>query len=111
KYKHYAPRAQVYLLRGDKRKIADFLMEKSKLENVGILCFDEIAKELDGKYVVGFGNENDGAAHAKILFSALRFFDTTDVNEIYATAVGTGGIDLATYNRMLKASGYTIIDL
>ena len=112
KYRHYAPRAQVYLLKGDADKIAAFLTEKlAEDEKTGVLCFDELASKLDGRYIVPFGKQSDEKAHAKRLFAALRYFDDAEVNKIYATAVGTDGVDLATYNRMLKASGYTIIEL
>lgn len=112
KYKHYAPRAQVYLLKGTADKITAFLAEKLAEDgNTGVLCFDELAEKLDGKYIVPFGKTDDEGAHAKRLFKALRYFDDVEVNKIYATAVGTEGIDLATYNRMLKASGYTIIEV
>lgn len=112
KYKHYAPRAQVWLLKGSDVKILGFLQKKlSENKKVGILCFEEFKSKLDGEHIVDFGKRSDGEAHAKILFSALRYFDTTEVNEIYATVTGLTGIDLATYNRMLKASGYSILDV
>ena len=112
KYRHYAPRAKVYLLSGDDGAIIKFINEqRKKNENIGVLCFDEIASELSGENIVSFGKRNDEKTHAKKLFSALRYFDGTMVNEIYATAVSKNGIDLATYNRMLKASGYTLIEL
>ncbi len=112
KYKHYAPRAEVYLVKGDDDKALAYL--KARLDeddNTGVICFDEMAKELDGENIVSIGKKDDGAAHAKALFSALRHFDETSVKTIYATSVVPSGIDLATYNRMMKASGYKIIDL
>ena len=39
----------------------------------------------------------------------LRRFDETDTTEIYAVVGKTDGIGLALYNRMLKASAYTVI--
>ena len=112
KYKHYAPRAQVYLVSGEFDKVEKYISDAiSNDPNVGVLCFEEMTKNIKGKYVVNFGKANDAAAHAHMLFSALRYFDTTLVNKIYATSVNASGVDLATYNRMLKASGYTIIEL
>ena len=112
KYRHYAPKARVYLVVGNEEKTVAFIKEKLRSDKlVGVLCFDEVADKLSGGHIVRFGSRNDGEAHAKKLFSALRDFDETEVNEIYATAVSPEGIDLATYNRMLKASGYTVIDL
>jgi len=90
----------------------EFLREKLR-ENpkTGVLCFDEYAGELHGKNVFVFGKKRDGAAHAKKLFDLLRRFDDTDAPAIYALADDTDGIGLALYNRMLKASGYHVLDL
>lgn len=112
KYRHYAPKGKVALLRGTKEKETEFL--KNALKNnpdCGILCFDDIASQLSGKNIITFGSENDQAAHAEKLFSSLREFDEKNVGEIYITIVKAEGLDLATYNRMLKASGYTILDV
>lgn len=112
KYKHYAPKAQVYLISGEFDKVEKYISEAVKSDpDIGALCFEEMTKNIRGKYVVNFGKADDPGAHAHMLFSALRYFDTTPVNKIYATAVNACGVDLATYNRMLKASGYTIIEL
>ncbi len=117
KYRHYAPRAKVYLLRDggsadfDGRAIA-FLRERlSEDPSVGILCFDEYAPQLAGENLLTFGAKNDEKAHSRLLFDRLRQFDETDAGEIYATAGSTEGIGLALYNRMLKAAGYTVISL
>lgn len=117
KYRHYAPRVRVFLIRdagnGDfDRRAKAFLLEKlRKNPKVGILCFDEYAPILCGKNVMTFGKKRDSAEHSKHLFDCLRRFDDTDAPEIYAVTDGLEGIGLALYNRMLKASGYTVIDL
>lgn len=116
KYRHYAPKAKVTLIvRGGKdfaRKAVGFLSEKiAEDEKTGVLCTDEIAAALSGKYVVSLGAENDKKAHAHRLFSALRGFDGTDVSRIYAVSDGEDGIGLALYNRMLKAAGYDEIKI
>ena len=117
KYRHYAPHAAVYLIKDAggadfDRRAVEFLREKLR-ENpkTGVLCFDEYAGELHGKNVFVFGKKRDGAAHAKKLFDLLRRFDDTDAPAIYALADDTDGIGLALYNRMLKASGYHVLDL
>ena len=117
KYRHYAPHAAVYLIKDAggadfDRRAVEFLREKLR-ENpkTGVLCFDEYAGELHGNNVFVFGKKRDGAAHAKKLFDLLRRFDDTDAPAIYALADDTDGIGLALYNRMLKASGYHVLDL
>ncbi len=117
KYRHYAPCAKVYLIRDgggedfDSRVIA-FLREKlCQAPETGVLCFDEYAALLDGSNILTFGAKDDEKAHSHLLFDRLRRFDETDAKEIYATAGSTEGIGLALYNRMLKAAGYTVIEI
>ena len=115
KYRHYAPRAKVYLVRDaggedfDARVIAFLQKKLSEAPETGILCFDEYAPSLSGKNVLTFGEKHDEKAHSHLLFDRLRHFDETDATEIYATAGTTEGIGLALYNRMLKAAGYTVL--
>ena len=45
------------------------------------------------------------------MFSALRSFDDMPVKTIYAVSDGEEGIGLAIYNRMLKAAGYSVINI
>lgn len=116
KYRHYAPKAKVCLLRDggtngefDARAIR-FLREKlAEDATTGVLCFDEYLPHLSGKNVVAFGKKDDDAEHSRRLFDCLRHFDETDAPVIYATAGKTDGIGLALYNRMLKASGYEVL--
>jgi L-threonylcarbamoyladenylate synthase len=58
-----------------------------------------------------FGKKDDEKAHSHLLFDRLRHFDETDATVIYATAGSTEGIGLALYNRMLKAAGYTVLNI
>ncbi len=117
KYRHYAPRAKVYLIKDkgeadfDRRLIA-FLQEQLESDpETGVLCFDEYLPYLEGENILSFGAKEDEAAHSRLLFDRLRRFDQTRADVIYATAGSTEGIGLALYNRMLKASGYTVIFL
>lgn len=117
KYRHYAPRARVVLIRDaghedfDRRAVL-FLEQRLREEPaIGILCFDEYGPYLHGKNVMTFGKKQDDAEHARRLFDCLRRFDETDAPEIYAVAGAPDGLGLALYNRMLKAAGYTVLDL
>lgn len=117
KYRHYAPRAKVYLIKdagGEDfdRRVTEFLKEKlAEDPETGVLCFDEYAESLTGKNVLTFGKKDDEKAHSHLLFDRLRHFDETDATVIYATAGSTEGIGLALYNRMLKAAGYTVLNI
>ena len=117
KYRHYAPRARVYLLRAkdesddkfDEKAIAFFRERLAQDPSVGILCYDEHLPFLQGEHVYSYGERSDDRAHSHLLFDCLRRFDETDAAAIYAVVGKTEGIGLALYNRMLKASAYTVI--
>ena len=117
KYRHYAPRARVYLVRDgmsnadnfDERAISFFRRKLSENKTAGVLCYDEHLPCLTGEFVYSLGAKEDELAHSHRLFDCLRRFDETDTTEIYAIVGKTSGIGLALYNRMLKASAYTVI--
>ena len=117
KYRHYAPRARVHLLRAKDEndgsfddKVIGFFREKlAEDPTVGILCYDEHLPFLKGEHVYSYGEKSDDKAHSHLLFDCLRRFDETDATAIYAVVGKTDGIGLALYNRMLKASAYTVI--
>ena len=115
KYRHYAPRAKVYLVRAeneeqaDRKAIAFFRARLAENPNVGILCYDEHLPFLNGENVYSYGKKEDDLAHSHLLFDCLRRFDETEAPAIYAVIGKAEGIGLALYNRMLKASAYTVI--
>ena len=117
KYRHYAPRARVHLLRAkdendgafDDKVIGFFRDKLAEDPTVGILCYDENLPFLKGDHVYSYGEKSDDKAHSHLLFDCLRRFDETDATAIYAVVGKTEGIGLALYNRMLKASAYTVI--
>lgn len=117
KYRHYAPRARVYLVRDgmanasnfDERAVIFFQKKLAENKNTGVLCYDEYLPHLAGDHIYSLGAKEDELAHSHRLFDCLRRFDETDTTEIYAIVGKTSGIGLALYNRMLKASAYTVI--
>ncbi len=117
KYKHYAPKAQVYLIFDDnstdfQNRVAEFINAKININPLtGAMCYTELCKQLNGKYIKDLGKKNDKEEHAKRLFAYLREFDETPVTEIYAVTEDESGIGLAVRNRMIKASGYNIIEV
>ena len=117
KYRHYAPIATVFLIKDAGNadfdgRVTRFLARKLDREpRTGVICFDEYREAVNGKNVFYFGKKADDDEHAKKLFDILRKFDKTDAPEIYATASDTRGVGLAIYNRMLKASGFNIIEI
>lgn len=116
KYKHYAPRAPLYLLDGERDCVIDFVRECMRREECLFICFDEDAAELSdiSGRLISLGGKDDLAAHAKKLFAALRAADKYGEAHMlesiytYAPDVG-GGLLPAISNRLLRAADHTIV--
>lgn len=110
KYKHYAPRAKVTLLRGNADAFRRFVNAHAAA-GVMAMCFDD---ETDGLTVpfVTYGRRADAAAQAHRLFDVLRGFDTQpQVTQVYAACPSAEGVGLAVYNRLLRAAEFEVIAL
>lgn len=109
KYRHYAPRARVVLLEGDRRAFAEYVNSR-KGEGVCALCFEE---DLPGLEVpaVPYGAERDSASQASRLFAALRRVDEQGAKTAYAHCPGKTGVGLAVYNRLLRAAAFEVVRL
>ena len=110
KYKHYAPRAKVTLVRGNAAAYKAFVNARAG-EGVAAMCFDG---EEDGLSVplLTYGARNDAAAQAHRLFDVLRAWDDRPaVKQVYAACPPMDGVGLAVYNRMLRAAEFEVITL
>ena len=110
KYRHYAPKAPVTVVKGDAAATAAYIQAHLG-EGEGVVCFDEYAGLYAGHIVEKLGPAADKAAQARNVFDALRAFDETDVTAIWSQCPDEGGIGLAISNRLNKAAGFHIIDL
>lgn len=110
KYRHYAPKAPVTVVRGDPQKTADYIAEHIN-GPTGVLCFDEYRNQFPTCVVECFGSQSDLAAQAREVFDRLRAFDETDVQQIWAQCPSDEGLGLAVANRIKKAAGFHIIEL
>lgn len=111
KYKHYAPKTRVIILRGPLARYAEYIRAKrAEGENCAALCFAG-EEEAAGSPALPYGAENDPASQAKGLFRALRRLDTLGVETAYARCPEETGVGLAVYNRLIRAAAFTIINL
>ncbi len=106
KYRHYAPKSPVVILDGSDEAVYAFLADK---HNCGILCYAEDEELLKRADAVSIGGRHDHLAQAHNLFNRLRAFPELPV--IYARMPSRDGIGLAVFNRLIKASGYTVLNL
>ncbi|MBO5034038.1 MAG: translation factor SUA5, partial [Oscillospiraceae bacterium] len=110
KYRHYAPKAPVTVVKGDPDMTAGYIVARMG-EKSGILCFDEFRGYFRGHPVETMGPVSDQAEQAREIFEALRAFDHLDVTDIWAQSPDDEGIGLAVTNRLNKAAGFHIIEL
>lgn len=110
KYRHYAPKAPVTVVKGDPNMTAGYIVARMG-ENSGILCFEEYKGYFRGHTVETIGSVRDQAEQARRIFEALRAFDRLQVTDIWAQSPTTDGIGLAVTNRLNKAAGFHIIEL
>lgn len=110
KYRHYAPKAPVTVVKGDPHETAGYIVARMG-ERSGVICFDEFKGYFRGVPVETIGPVADQAEHARRIFEALRAFDHLDVTEIWAQSPDDTGIGLAVTNRLNKAAGFHIIAL
>ncbi len=104
KYKHYAPSADITIIKSDFNTFKSICESE---ENVTALCFDGESEDLSCPSVT-YGNKNDGYSQSARLFDALRELDEMGATKVYARCPETKGMGLAVYNRLIRASGFKI---
>lgn len=115
KYRHYAPKAPMYLFEGEARSELPLVIQRALAQGlrVGVLCGAELKNELQQKAVQAeiacWGDSKEQLAAD--LFYLLRDFDRTKPQIILAEGVDEDGIGLAIMNRMRKAAGYQLVTL
>lgn len=109
KYKHYAPNAEVIILKGSIEKFKEYV-SLHKTQNTYVLCFEGEEKLFDSPTIT-FGKKTDASSQARHLFSALRKLNNTTADLVFARCPETSGIALAVYNRLIRSAGFKIIEL
>ncbi len=107
KYRHYAPKASVKLIKGDIGKYREYV-EKTASAGDFCLLFDE-SEAVGGVPFLCYGDSAEEQAHG--LFEKLRQLDEMGAKTVYARCPSENGVGLAVYNRILRAAGFCVIDL
>lgn len=109
KYKHYAPKANLYLINDNSLDFVEFVKEKQKIENCAVMCYDEEILLLENKNLLPVGKKDDIKEQTKRLFDLLRRADDLGVDTVYAHLPYDEGDSLAIYNRMIRACSHRVI--
>lgn len=109
KYKHYSPEAKVTLVKGDFEAFRSFV-EENKEEGTYCLLFEGEEKEISLPSIV-YGRKNDPTSQAKHIFDSLRTLDKLKAKKVYARFPESDGVGLAVFNRLIRASGFSVIEV
>lgn len=109
KYKHYAPKAQVTLLRGSFAAYRNYLAAHAE-PGVWALCFDGEGAQLPVPSIE-YGRNHDGVTQAHHLFTALRDLDRQGARVVYARCPEQSGVSMAVYNRLIRAAAFRVVNL
>ena len=109
KYRHYAPQAPVTVVIGSPAKSAQFILGEMG-DKTGVICYDEFAPLFSEATVQCFGSLQNKREQARRVFDALRSFDGTSVERIYAQCPDPTGLGLAVGNRLKKAAGFHVVN-
>ena len=106
KYKHYSPKAQVYMV--DCNSDDDFIsfVNENADDNTFVLFEDDVNIEA---HILPYGKTAD--EEAAELFASLRKADDMGAEKIYVRSPEKKGIGLAVYNRLIRAAAFKVIKL
>ena len=112
KYRHYAPKAEVKIIKGDNKKTIEKINEMihnyiDEGKKVGILSSERNKSFYKKGEVISLGANLEEVAQN--LFEALRSLDDRGVDIILAEAYEEKGVGIAIMNRLNKSAGYNII--
>ncbi len=114
KYRHYAPKAELFIVEGTRRQVRvriDELARKAVQEGKkpGIIGTDESKEYYTCGLVKSIGTRADEITISRHLYSILREFDHSDISVIYSESFETPHMGQAIMNRLLKAAGHQVI--
>lgn len=110
KYRHYAPKAEMWLIKGENmvEKIQHISREKSNYR-VGVLTTEENEECYQDVIKVVCGSRSNPSTVAHHLYDALRRFDELQVDLILAETFPEEGLYLSVMNRLMKAAEGRVI--
>ena len=111
RYRHYAPKADMVIVRGDRDRVVAKIKEMGQNKECTVLCVSEHVKMYDGMKVKDVGSENDYNEIAASLYRVLRECDDENTTLILSESFSDKGIGAAVMNRLIKAAGHKIIDV
>ncbi len=116
RYRHYAPKAVITLVKGNEASVLSFLREHCRQDlKAGkkscILCFSEHLPALAGCPVHDLGSLSSPEETAHRLFSTLRQLDEQEMDTAYSEVLPPEGVGLAVMNRLGRAAAFNLVEV
>ncbi len=116
KYKHYAPKADMIIVDGEKdavvEKINKLTEEAHHLgKKAAVIATEETKGDYEADIILSIGKREEEDSIAKHMYKILRECDELEVDIIYSESFKTPRIGQAIMNRLLKAAAHQVIHL
>ncbi len=114
KYRHYAPKAPLYIVEGSRQDVIDRINVLTTKEyeagrRAGVIATDETAQCYAHAVIRSIGSRSEELSIAQHLYAILREFDHLEVSVIYSESFETPQMGPAIMNRLMKAAGHQVI--
>ena len=116
KYKHYAPKADMIIVDGEKEAVVEkinVLTKEAHLngKKVAVIATEETKDDYVADVVLNIGAREDEDSIARHMYKILRDCDKLEVELIFSESFKTPRIGQAIMNRLLKAAAHQVINL
>ena len=114
KYKHYAPKADMVIVDGEKENVVEEIAKyiegaKEKGLKAAVIATEETKALYQAEVVLSIGTREEEDSIARHMYKILRDCDKLDVDVIYSESFKTPRIGQAIMNRLLKAAGHQVV--
>ncbi len=103
KYKHYSPKAEVFIVNAHGKRFQDWCLAHAGGKTLALS-----ADPVEHGMFRCFGKDGQEQAHR--LFALLREADDQGAQTVYVEIPSKDGIGLAVYNRLLRAAAFRIVE-
>lgn len=108
KYKHYAPKAEVSVVRGNKKEFIEYV-NSHPTDADTILCFEGEENDMPLPCVT-MGRADDPLTQSHRLFDALRELDETGAKHVFSRAPSEKGVGLGVCNRLYRSAAFRFLN-
>lgn len=116
KYRHYAPKGELVIVRGNVEAVTAYInkrLDEGRSENkkTAVIATNETVGGYLADVRFAVGERGSAKAAAERLYRILRECDDEGVELILSECFDGEGVGVAVMNRLMKAAGYHIIDV